>query len=1120
VASKLSTYASELRQAIISMSNTGFQSPAKQALIQQLLERGWGEQSLESAIPKRDPARSVPLSFAQEQAWLHIQLAPGLPVYNEPFTIRRHGPLDPAVLVRCFEEIVRRHEAWRTSFIQEDGRVVQRVHAAPSLSFPLLDLRHLPSAQREREALRLAADDARQTFDLSCVPLFRGTVVRTADEEYRIFLTVHQLIIDGTANVLLPELATLYQAFANNRPSPLPELPIQYGDFAAWERQGDSEAPISASLEYWRKQLAGDLPNLELPTRRARPPVQTFRGEMQSFLIPAILVKRVQELAQEESATTFMALVAILATLFHRYTGQTDIVLGSLSANRKRRETEALLGYFVNPVVLRVDVSGDPSFREVLRRVRDTVLSALSHDQVPFTRLVQALQIKPDPSRNPLFQLMISLEPPLAHDCPGWSASQSDVSNGACKLDLYFDLDESDQGIVGPVLYNPDLFESDAVARMLEHVRILTDGATAQSGAPVSRLPLLTTEEKVRLEAFNQTASVYPRLCVHRLFEAQADRTPDRIAVVAEGESLSYRDLNERANRLAAYLRTLGVQREMLVAIAMDRSPYLVVALFAVLKAGGAYVPIDTANPKERINSILADARPAIVLTTTAVRSELPETAARLIAVDREWPTIATHSAENSASDGGLDALAYVIYTSGSTGKPKGVQLEHRSVTNFLCSMQREPGITPDDILLAITTIGFDIAGLEIFLPLISGARVHVASRAAGQDAYRLQDVLRQSHATIMQATPATWRMLVESGWPGDSQLKAFCGGEALAGDLARELVTRSASAWNLYGPTETTIWSALTRLGGELATVCIGRPIANTQLYVLDGNLQPVPIGVTGELYIGGDGLARGYLHHAELTAEKFVCDTFTGVPHRRLYRTGDLVRRLTDGEIEFLGRADYQVKIRGFRVELGEIEAALRQHPAVHDVVVAHRTDIAAPQLTAYVIPKYQHLTGPDLRIFLADQLPEYMQPSRFVFLQSFPLNPSGKVDRRALPSPQPINPPTGSQLLPRTALEKQIAGIWADVLARDQIGMHDNFFDLGGHSLLVVQVQARIKTLLEYHLSVVDIFRYPTVAMLAERLAAGDAEPDRPPPASVSDKRHRNLSRRLQARMQARD
>jgi amino acid adenylation domain-containing protein len=1054
-------------------------------------------------ITRRSPEGRIPLSYRQEQVWLHAQVAPDVPVYNETLTIHRTGPLDAAALERSLREIIHRHEAWRTTFAAADGDPIQIIHPDVAISLPVVDLRALPEAKREKEALRLATEDALQPFDLAQGPLLRAKLIRLADEEHRLFLTLHHIIFDTVSiyRVFLPELISLYEAFSAGKPSPLPEPLLQYADYALWRRQWLQGDVLSEQMSYWRRQLGGELPVLQLPTDRPRPPVQTFRGAMQKFFVRKEVADALKQLSQRQGVTLFMTLLTAFNILLHRYTGQDDLLVGCAVGGRNRSEIQNLMGYFLDTLVLRNDLSGNPTFRKLLPRVREVTLGALANEEVPFEHVVRELHPKRDVSRSPIIQVLFSLEPPLPTLPAGWNLTWMDVDTGATKFDVCLELDDRPEGLVGRFTYSTDLFESATIARMVRHWESLLESILAHPELPVAELPLLTEGERRQFfTEWNDTQAEFPRACIHELFEAQVERTPEAVAVIFDRQHLSYRELNQRANQLAHHLRSMGVGPETLVAICVERSLDMAVGLLGILKAGAAYVPLDPAYPAGRLALMLDDAEPAVVLTQEALRQRLPDRGARVLRLDADWSVIAANSISNLEQTASPENLAYVIYTSGSTGKPKGAQIEHRSVVNFLTSMQRSPGLEPDDVLVAVTSLSFDIAGLEMYLPLITGARLVIARREVSYDGFQLMALLRESGATVMQATPATWRLLVEAGWDGTPGVKIMCGGEPLPPELGRELVARGKSVWNLYGPTETTIWSSVYRVKSVNGSMPpIGRPIANTEFYILDHQGQPVPLGVKGELYIGGEGVARGYLQRPELTAERFIPDPFSARRGARLYRTGDVARYRPDGNIELFGRFDHQVKIRGYRIEPAEVEAVLGQHPAVRDVVVVAREDEPGSKaLVAYYVPSYEAAPFPsELRDFLCEKVPPYMIPSAFVELKAIPRLPNGKVDRKALPAPEKqASAGTPQFVPPRDAVEARLKKIWEGVLGTS-VGVQLDFFDLGGHSLLAARLLARLEKEFGKKLSLASLFEAPTI----ERMAALLRRPNAPPqPAEV--------------------
>lgn len=1041
----------------------------------------------------------LPASFAQRRLWFLDQLEPaGAITYNEHTAVRLSGHLNLAALEQSLNEVVRRHESLRTSFMDIDEQLCQIIQ--PSLPLPILfvDLSALSNQDRAVHLKRHVVEAARKPFDLSQAPLLRAQLLRLQPTEHILHLVIHHIIYDRWSQSLLRrEIFTLYEAFRAGHPSPLPDLPIQYADYAIWQHAWFQGPVLQEQLAYWKKQLGGKLPALDLPTDRPRPPVQTFNGDYEKFTLAETLTQALRNLSTRENVTLYMTLLAAFKTLLHRYTGQGDILIGSPIANRTRVELEPLVGFFVNTLVLRTDLADDPTFQTLLKRVSRTAFESYAHQDLPFEKLVEELHPERDLSRHPIFQVLFvlkNLPDRDLHNPPGLHVERFEVEYRTAKFDLSLYVDEDGPQIKGFFEYNTDLFEAATIRRMIGHFQTLLEGIVANSDRALSTLPLLTEAERQQLLfEWNDTGSSYPRSqCLHRLFEAQAEQTPAGIAVIFEADCLTYRELNQKANYLAHHLQSLGVGPETLVGLYMDRSLEMMVGLLGILKAGGAYIPLDPAFPPDRIAFMVADSQVPLLLTQQHLVSQLPDQTATVLCLDTDWPEITAASLlapnyqENLSGEVQPANLAYVIYTSGSTGKPKGVQISHQAAVNFLTSMAKAPGLNKDDTLLAVTTLSFDIALLELFLPLITGAKVVIVDRKIAADGQQLQAYLDQTGATVLQATPATYRLLLEAGWRGHDQLKILVGGEALPQDLANRLLQCGASLWNMYGPTETTVWSAVHRIEPEADPISIGRPIANTEIYILDKHLQPVPVGVTGELHIGGHGLARGYLNRPDLTAEKFIKHPFRTESTVRIYKTGDLARYLPNGLIECLGRLDHQVKIRGYRIELGEIEVLLRQHPAVEEAVVVVR-EIATgdKNLVAYVIAGHP-LTTDELRPFLKEKLPEYMIPSFFVFLDALPLTPNGKIDRKALPVPNPAKPKLADAFSgPRDTLEFQMTKIWEDILGRGPLAIQDNFFELGGHSLLAVRLFNQIEQQMGQKLPLATLFQAPTIEQLTSML-----------------------------------
>jgi amino acid adenylation domain-containing protein len=1049
-------------------------------------------EGLRTAVPAlaaQERPEHLPLSYAQERLWLLEQIEAAGSAYNEAAAVRLEGLFDEDAFAFAFGEVVRRHEALRTRFAVVDGSPVQVIEPPGRFGLAFEDLSDRPEEERQAAARRRAGEIAGEPFDLERGPLFRAHVLRLSGEEHLAVVVMHYIVSDGwSIAVLIREVGALYAAFSQGRPSPLPALPIQYADYALWQRGWLQGETLERQVGYWRERLAGAPAALDLPTDRARPAVQSYRGASLPFALSSKLSAGLVDLSRREGCTLYMVLLAAFTVVLSRWSGQSDLVVGTPTAGRTHRATEGLIGLFTNMLALRTDLSGDPPFRELLQRVKETALGAYAHQDLPFEKLVAELQPVRDLSRQPIFQVLFALQnmPRETLQLPGLRLSRMGGEHVTAKFDLSLYLEEVDAELRGQLEYATDLFDASTIERLGGHFERLLEGIVAAPDARLSELPLLGEAERRQLVTeWNDTAANYPSdKCVHDLFAAQAGLTPDAVALVYEEEELTYAELDRRSNQLAHHLRGLGVGPETIVGLCVERSVEMVVGLLGIMKAGGAYLPLDPSYPAERLAYMVSDAHVPIVVTQAGLEQVLPAHGARVVRLDADWEEISAASMLAPVNSGsGPDNLAYVIYTSGSTGRPKGVMVGHGAVVNFLSSMAQAPGLEPLDTMASVTPLSFDIAGLEIYLPLLRGARLAVLPRAVALDGGQLRERLAAVGASVMQATPTTWRLLRDAGWEGE-ELKVLCGGEALAVDLAKSLTAGSSRVWNLYGPTETTIWSTARRLvrGGP---VTIGGPIGNTQAYILDDYLQAVPIGVCGELYIGGIGLARGYAKRPGLTAERFIADPFGS--GGRLYRTGDLARWRADGELEYLGRADHQVKVRGYRIELGEIEAALRGDAGVKDCVVVAREDAPGDKrLVAYVVGEGEATTDAnELRARLQRRLPEYMVPSAFFALEALPLTPNGKVDRRALPAPEG-RPEITAFVAPRTPIEEAVAAIWCELLRLDRVGVHDNFFELGGHSLLATRVIARVREVFEVELPLRALFQQPTIAEFAVRIS----------------------------------
>lgn len=1074
-------------------------SPAKRALLElKLMQRNAGKESAEEEIPRRADRATAPLSYNQQGLWVLSQLMPDTWLYQIPKAIRLTGKLDFAALKRTLDSIVARHESFRTTFISVDGVPMQVIADVFPLELPVVDLSGKPESEREAQAHNILSAEARRPFDLSRGPLIRGLLLRLSDEEHILLINTHHIVTDGwSMGIFHREFMELYEAFAAGRPSPLPELEIQYGDYAAWHRQWFAGPAFESQLAYWKEQFAEPPPVLELSADHSREIVKAFRayrGTHQTLRLSKELTKQINEFCRAGEATPFMTLLAAFKVLLHRYTGEEDIVVGSPIAGRCMAETEPLIGLFINVLALRSSLSGNPTFREILSRVKNAALGAYANQDLPFETLVRELHPDRALAHNPIFQVMFVLqnEPIPSLEFGGLKISHVQVDNITTNFNLTLDIVERDEQFLIKFECNADLFEAETISRMMGHFETLLTAIVANPEHRISELPLLTAaEQKQLLVEWPDTKTDYPaHKCVHELFEAQVSRTPDAIAVVFDKDQFTYRELNRRANQLANYLRTLGIGPDTLVGVRMERSAQLIVAYLGIVKAGGAYLPLDLAYPKERVGFMMADAQAPVLLTETGLAADLPETNAKIICLDDCGETISIFSDENPQNLTSAENLIYVIYTSGSTGTPKGVSVRHRAV-NRLVFNTNYVEITSADRIAQASNSSFDAATFEIWGALLHGAQLVGIPREVTLSPKLFGEEIQRQHISMMFLTTALFNQIAREA-PGafSSMRQLMFGGEAVDPGWVREVLANGAPERlvHVYGPTESTTFATAHLIDSMPAksatTIPIGHAISNTQTYVLDKYQQPVPIGVPGELYLGGDGLARGYLNRPELTNEKFVPKPWNknGV---RLYKTGDVVRYRPDGSIEFVGRKDNQVKIRGFRIELGEIEAALAEHPAVDECAVNVTTDeFGDKRLAVYFSPARETgTTIPELREFLKHKLPDYMVPSAFVPLISLPLNANGKVDRAALPAPSLTSSAVTSAFVgPRDELELKLTTIWEKVLSVRPIGVNDNFFDLGGHSLMAVRLFALIEKAFGRHLPLATLFQAPTVAQLA--------------------------------------
>ncbi len=1043
-------------------------------------------------IIPQDRDRPLPLSFAQQNLWFLSQLAPDSCVYNVANAMQIQGNLNLEFVHQAINAIVERHALLRSTIRLLDGKLVQMIGSHKVVVELALDI---------DSSKQFIDEEIQRPFDLEQGPLLRVTLLQLEPAKYLLLLVNHHIISDDwSIGLFWQEFTALYEAFSTKQPFVLQPLPIQYADFAVWQRNYLQGEFLQSQLDYWKQQLKGELPLLQLPTDYARPAVQTFRGASLSLTISESLTEELKNLSQQEGVTIFMTLLAAFQTLLYRYTNQEDILIGTSISERDRVETEQIIGCFANNLILRTNLNGNPSFKSLLQRVKNTAMEAYAHRHLPFDRLIEELQIERYTSNSP-FQVMFILHnaPKSALlNLPELTLTTLSIHTATAKLDLTLELQETAQGYTGRLEYNTDLFNAVTISRMIEHFQILLNGIVTDPYQTISELPLLTQKEQHQLLVeWNNTKTNYPdRICIHQLFEQQVKRTPEAIAIVFGKQRVTYQQLNADSNQLARYLQKLGVKPEVLVAICLERSIEMVVGLLGILKAGGAYVPIDPKYPQERIAYMLEDSQVSVLLTQDSLIENLPMHPVHTIALDTDWGKIAQNSDEphgcaerNLGLQVNLENLAYVIYTSGSTGKPKGAMNTHRGICNRLLWMRDAYNFTSQDVVMQKTPFSFDVSVWEFFVPLIVGASLVVAKPEGHYDNCYLVDTINNEKITALHFVPSMLGMFLETeGVESCSSLKyIFCSGEALPLDLQMQFFQKlDCELYNLYGPTEAaievTFWQC--QFNTKLSNVPIGRPINNTQIYVLDAYKQPVPIGVPGELYIGGDGLARGYLNRPQLTQQKFIPNPFSQEHDARLYKTGDCVRYLADGNIEFLGRIDNQVKMRGMRIELGEIETVLTQHQSVLLAAVVAPEYLSGQILVAYIVQQEQGKVNSDeLREFLTQKLPEYMVPNVFITLDALPLTANGKIDRRSLPVVSETSlQPKRVYCSPQNQNEREIANIWEQVLGIHPISMNDNFFELGGNSLLAVRLVAQIEKQLGKKLPISTLFQNPTIKQLA--------------------------------------
>ncbi len=1070
-----------------------------------------GGESRSALIPRRSEASDLALSNAQQRLWFLEEFTVDTVAYVFCNRVDLKGEINLSALRNAYQTIVDRHEIFRTSYQQQDGVPSQLIHRNIAIDIPLIDLHDLPENEKKIKLQDVVDRESKKPFDMTVAPLMRMCVVKMSGQHHVVLQTIHHIVYDGwSLAVMYNELKSLYEAYLEGRENPLADLDIQYADYASWLRAKLETAETQEKLAFWKQTLAGDLPKLDLPADKPRPASQSYNGALHRINLSTGITSSLKTFAAKNECTVYMVLLATFKVLLHRYTGEIDIIVGTPVANRNYHQIEKLIGFFVNSLVLRTSLQDDPHVIELLSRVRETASKAFSNQEAPFDKVVDELNIERDISHNPIFQVMFAFQntPDLPNKIGAANLELEILDNGTSVFDITLNLHDSAEGIYGYIEYCTDLFEAQTIERMAEHYQILLQSIIRNPGSRVSELQLMTQGERHQiLNTWNDTHVNSPPVhYIHQLIEEQASLIPDAKAVCHEDKQLTYAELNEQANQLARYLRTLGVDADQIVGICMERSIEMFVGILAILKAGGAYLPLDPSYPGDRLSFMLEDTAADILVTKQSLVDELPKHSATLVCLDSDWNEIAQQEKSNLNAPVSPDDLVYIIYTSGSTGKPKGVMVTHRNLIHSTAAriayyqekMQR---------FLLLSSFAFDSSVAGIFWTLCEGGELHLPKQGVEQDIQQVAALLQKVQATHMLSLPSIYGLLL--GIAEDRQLDSLntiiVAGEACPPELSMQhsTVLPQAGLFNEYGPTEATVWSTVYRLeeNDKHQSIPIGRPIPNVKVYILDENLQPVPVGVVGEIYIAGAGITRGYLNREEMTAEKFIKSPF-GASEEQLYRSGDLAKYMPDGNILFCGRTDHQVKIRGYRIELGEIESALCAHECIKDVVVIAKqriinagatqaqdgtadVDLVKTQrLVAYVVannllpPK-----GEELQALLKRSLPDYMVPHSFVFIDKIPLSANGKVDIKALPDQDQDRTRSSVEFArAENPIEEILTEIWSSVLGMDQVGIHDNFFEIGGDSILSIQIIARAKNR-GVHISPKQIFENSTIAGLAK-------------------------------------
>ncbi len=1082
--------------------------PEKRELLEMMLLEQGVDLSQVLIVPQSRENNKFPLSFSQQRLWFLDKLEPGSPLYNIPAVLRLNGTLDIAALEKSFNKIIERHEVLRTTFTEENGEALQIVAERLTLSISVINLENTPAERREALMHQHAVEESLRPFNLATGPLLRVTLLKFSNNDHVLIVTMHHIVSDNwSTGIFVHEIMQMYSAYVQGRQPQLPKLAVQYADFAAWQRKWFKGKTMDDQVNYWKEQLKGIPPLIDLPLDKQRPAYQTYNGNFKTFHISGEISARLKEISRQQDVTFFMTLLAAYFVLLHRYSGQDDICVGSPIAGRNRKETETMIGFFVNTLVLRGQLHGNPAFSDFLQRVKETTLGAYAHQDLPFENLVEELQPERDMSHSPLFQVMFVLNnaPVDKLELPGMELSVVEIENKTSKFDLILNVLEEDNGLKCKIEYNTDLFVDETIEQFVKHYQNLLEAVAENPQTPIGQLSILKqTEIDALLEQWSRPGKIYnDRRSIVEMFARQAKTTPQALALRVLDAQLTYRELDEQSARLARYLLKKGLKRGQIAGVFADRSPQVIVAFLAALKAGGVYLPLDPSYPKERLEYMLNDSQAAFMLTLSHLKDILPADGRQTIIIDEEQENIAQEAADNPQVTLAAQDTAYIIYTSGSTGQPKGVEITHFALANHSLDMADYYQLTPDDNVLQFAALNFDASIEQIVPPLISGATVCMRDNEIW-DSHQLSQKIREYDLTVINPPTAYWAQIVEA-WVENPQLipenrlrLVIVGGDVLHTETLEkwfQTPLKNVRLINAYGPTEATITATTYDIPANFKRwrVPIGRPRANRSVYILDKYGNPAPPLIPGELHIGGNLLAKGYLNRPELTQERFIGNPLFEGSSERLYKTGDRVRFLSDGNLNFMGRIDFQVKIRGFRIELGEIENILLRMPPIKDAVVkAFDTEHRDKVLVAYITsPNKEAPDAQSIRSFLEEHLPDYMIPAVFVPLDEMPMDPSGKINRHALPAPDLSTAQVSTEYVaPRTQSEEFLVDIVKEILHIDRVGIRDSFFDLGGHSMMATQVVSRIREEFDVEISLRTLFEHPTVEGISQAITEAQA------------------------------